>query len=157
MSFQLAHGDASRLRLRPAPVDLVVTDPPYESLEKHRAISTTRLKHGKASSNDWFGSSPTAATPSCSTKFYRVLARTRTSTCTDPGRCSSPPLAETPASSSEAADLGQRRIGMGYHYRARYECILFFEGQAAAQRSRRRRHPRAPRVIGGYPPRSRRR
>ena len=36
-------------------VDLVITDPPYESLEKHRAVgTTTRLKHSKASSNDWF-------------------------------------------------------------------------------------------------------
>jgi site-specific DNA-methyltransferase (adenine-specific) len=37
-----------------ASVDLIVTDPPYESLEKHRAIgTTTRLKHSKAYSNDF--------------------------------------------------------------------------------------------------------
>lgn len=36
-------------------------DPPYESLEKHRAIgTTTRLKHSKASSNDWFTIFPNA-------------------------------------------------------------------------------------------------
>jgi DNA modification methylase len=40
-------------------VDLVITDPAYESLEKHRAIgSKTRLKHSKASSNDWFQTFP---------------------------------------------------------------------------------------------------
>ena len=33
-------------------VDIVITDPAYESLEKHRAIgTTTRLKHSKASSD----------------------------------------------------------------------------------------------------------
>ncbi len=51
----LNNGDAvDWLRLLPdQSVDLVVTDPPYESLEKHRATgTTTRLKHSKASSND---------------------------------------------------------------------------------------------------------
>ena len=42
-------------------VDLLITDPAYESLEKHRAIgTTTRLKHSKASSNDWFHVFPNA-------------------------------------------------------------------------------------------------
>lgn len=36
-------------------VDLVVTDPAYESLEKHRAKgTTTRLSQSEASSNEWF-------------------------------------------------------------------------------------------------------
>jgi site-specific DNA-methyltransferase (adenine-specific) len=57
VAFQLACADAvAWLRDLPSEsVDLVVTDPAYESLEKHRAIgTTTRLKHSKASSNDWF-------------------------------------------------------------------------------------------------------
>jgi hypothetical protein len=56
-SFQVANADAVTW-LRDLPdgsVDLVVTDPPYESLEKHRSVgTTTRLTHSKASSNDWF-------------------------------------------------------------------------------------------------------
>ena len=45
-------------------VDMVLTDPAYESLEKYRAIgSTTRLKHSKSSSNDWFTISPNARFP----------------------------------------------------------------------------------------------
>ena len=62
--YQLACGDAVEwLRKVPdASVDLVVTDPPYESLEKHRAVgTTTRLKHSKASSNDWFEIFPNLA------------------------------------------------------------------------------------------------
>ncbi|MCZ8659771.1 site-specific DNA-methyltransferase, partial [Escherichia albertii] len=40
-------------------VDLFVTDPPYESLEKHRKIgTTTRLKVSKSSSNEWFAIFP---------------------------------------------------------------------------------------------------
>ena len=56
-TFQLHQQDAvDWLRSLPdASVDLIVTDPPYESLEKHRRIgTTTRLKNSKASSNVWF-------------------------------------------------------------------------------------------------------
>jgi len=76
--FQLAHGDAvAWLRTLPAgSVDLVVTDPPYESLEKHRAIgTTTRLKHSKASSNDWFSIFPNARFPELFAEIYRVLKK----------------------------------------------------------------------------------
>ena len=76
--FQLAHGDAvAWLRSLPAgSVDLVVTDPPYESLEKHRAIgTTTRLKHSKASSNDWFSIFPNARFPELFAEVYRVLKK----------------------------------------------------------------------------------
>ena len=53
--YDLSTADAvTWLRGQPAAsVDLLVTDPAYESLEKHRAVgTTTRLKHSKASSND---------------------------------------------------------------------------------------------------------
>ncbi len=76
--FQLAHGDAvTWLRsLAAGSVDLVVTDPPYESLEKHRAIgTTTRLKHSKASSNDWFSIFPNARFPELFAEVYRVLKK----------------------------------------------------------------------------------
>ncbi len=57
-------------------IDLVVTDPPYESLEKHRAIgTTTRLKHSKASSNDWFSIFPNTRFPELFSEVYRVLRK----------------------------------------------------------------------------------
>ena len=41
--------------LPPNRIHLTVTDPPYESLERHRRIgTTTRLKESKSSSNPWF-------------------------------------------------------------------------------------------------------
>jgi DNA modification methylase len=77
-SFQLTQGDAvAWLRTLPASsVDLLITDPPYESLEKHRAIgTTTRLKHSKASSNDWFSIFPNARFPELFAEVYRVLRK----------------------------------------------------------------------------------
>ena len=55
-SFSISQVDAVEwLRTLPTEsIDLIITDPPYESLEKHRAIGTTiRLKKSKASSNEW--------------------------------------------------------------------------------------------------------
>ncbi|HEX2687863.1 MAG TPA: DNA methyltransferase [Kofleriaceae bacterium] len=77
-TFHLAQRDAVVwLRtLASESVDLVVTDPPYESLEKHRAIgTTTRLKHSKASSNDWFSIFPNDRFPELFAEVYRVLRR----------------------------------------------------------------------------------
>jgi hypothetical protein len=62
--------------LAPGSVDLLITDPPYESLEKHRAIgTTTRLKHSKASRNDWFTIFPNARFPELFEAAYRALKR----------------------------------------------------------------------------------
>src|SRR5215813_13449507 len=76
--FQLTRGDAvAWLRTLPAgSVDLVIRDPPYESLEKHRAIgTTTRLKHSKASSNDWFSIFPNKRFPELFEQVFRVLKK----------------------------------------------------------------------------------
>ncbi len=76
--FQLTQGDAvAWLQTLPAAsVDLVITDPPYESLEKHRAIgTTTRLKHSKASSNDWFSIFPNSRFPDLFAEVFRVLKK----------------------------------------------------------------------------------
>lgn len=55
-------------------VDLVITDPPYDTLEKWRAMgTTTRLKQSKQSSNKWF---PTMSFEELGKVFlecYRVL------------------------------------------------------------------------------------
>jgi site-specific DNA-methyltransferase (adenine-specific) len=120
------------LRAQPAEsIDLLVTDPAYESLEKHRAIgTTTRLKHSKASSNNWFSVFPNSRFPELFAEAFRVLKRnTHFYLFCD---------AETMfVAKPEAERAGfrfwkplvwdKKTIGMGYHYRARYEFILFFE------------------------------
>jgi site-specific DNA-methyltransferase (adenine-specific) len=131
--FELSTLDAvDWLRSQPAEsVDLLITDPAYESLEKHRAVgTTTRLKHSKSSSNDWFKVFPNARFGELFDEVFRVLKRdTHFYLFCD---------AETMfVAKPEAERAGfrfwkplvwdKRTIGMGYHYRARYEFILFFE------------------------------
>ncbi|HLG55614.1 MAG TPA: site-specific DNA-methyltransferase [Vicinamibacterales bacterium] len=131
--FELSSADSvGWLREMPSEsVDLLITDPAYESLEKHRAIgTTTRLKHSKSSSNDWFKVFPNARFGELFDEVFRVLRRdTHFYLFCD---------AETMfVAKPEAERAGfrfwkplvwdKKTIGMGYHYRARYEFILFFE------------------------------
>jgi site-specific DNA-methyltransferase (adenine-specific) len=156
--FHLAQGDAvTWLRALPAEsIDLVVTDPPYESLEKHRAIgTTTRLKHSKASSNDWFSIFPNDRFPELFAEVYRVLRRnTHFYLFCDPETMFvAKPLGEAAGFKFWKPIIWDKiRIGMGYHYRARYECILFFEkGKRKLNDLGTADILQAPRVSGGYP------
>jgi site-specific DNA-methyltransferase (adenine-specific) len=112
-------------------IDLVVTDPPYESLEKHRAIgTTTRLKHSKSSSNDWFRIFPNARFPELFQEVYRVLARDRHFYLFSDAETMfvAKPIAEVAGFKFwKPLVWDKARLGMGYHYRSRYEFILFFE------------------------------
>jgi site-specific DNA-methyltransferase (adenine-specific) len=131
--FDLSTADAvSWLRRLPAAsIDLLVTDPAYESLEKHRAIgTTTRLKHSKASSNDWFRVFPNARFGELFGEVFRVL---KPDThfylfCDAETMFHAKPVAEDAGFKFwKPLVWDKRTIGMGYHYRARYEFILFFE------------------------------
>jgi site-specific DNA-methyltransferase (adenine-specific) len=132
-SFELAALDAVNwLRDLPAEsVDLLVTDPAYESLEKHRAVgTTTRLKHSKSSSNDWFRVFPNARFGELFAEVFRVL---KPDThfylfCDAETMFVAKPEAERAGFKFwKPLVWDKRTIGMGYHYRARYEFILFFE------------------------------
>ena len=131
--FSLAQADAVEL-LRALPsdsVDLVITDPAYESLEKHRAIgTTTRLKHSKSSSNDWFSIFPNTRFPELFAEVYRVLRRHSHFYlfCDQETMFVAKPLAEKAGFKFWKPLVWDKRvIGMGYHYRSRYELVLFFE------------------------------
>jgi site-specific DNA-methyltransferase (adenine-specific) len=158
VAFDLCAQDAV-VWLRELPsdsVDVVITDPAYESLEKHRAIgTTTRLKHSKASSNDWFKIFPNARFEELFRELYRVLRRDSHFYLL----CDAETMFEA---KPKAEDAGFRfwkpliwdkcTIGMGYHYRARDEFILFFE------KGKRRLNDlgiadiiTVPRIRGGYP------
>jgi len=156
--FQLAHGDAvAWLRSLPtASIDLVVTDPPYESLEKHRAIgTTTRLKNSKASSNAWFEIFPNTRFPELFAEIYRVLKKnTHFYLYCDPETMFvAKPLAEEAGFKFwKPLIWDKKRIGMGYHYRARYECVLFFEkGKRKLNDLGAADVIQVPRVVNGYP------
>jgi len=137
-------------------VDLLITDPPYESLEKHRSVgTTTRLSHSKASSNDWFRVFPNARFEELFSEMYRVLRRDSHLYlfCDQETMFVCKPIAERVGFRFwKPLVWDKMKIGMGYHYRARYEFILFFE------KGKRRLKDlgvadvlSAPRVNGGYP------
>src|SRR6478735_7426441 len=145
------------LRARPAEsIDLLVTDPAYESLEKHRAVgTTTRLKHSKGSSNDWFTVFPNERFTELFAEAYRVLKRNTHLYlyCDAETMFVAKPIAEAAGFKFwKPLVWDKKTIGMGYHYRARYEFVLFFE------KGKRRLNDlgiadviTVPRVRGGYP------
>jgi site-specific DNA-methyltransferase (adenine-specific) len=157
-TFQVSGLDAvDWLRAIPAAsVDLVVTDPPYESLERHRAIgTTTRLKHSKASSNDWFSIFPNTRFHELFAQIHRVLRRDAHFYlfCDQETMFVAKPIAEAVGFKFwKPLIWDKRRIGMGYHYRARYECVLFFEkGKRRLANLGIADIIEAPRVHDGYP------
>jgi len=112
-------------------VDLVITDPPYESLEKHRKIgTTTRLKNSAGSSNQWFSIFPNSDFPALIEQIYRVLKKNSHFYlfCDQETMFVIKPIAEELGFKFWKPIVWDKcAIGMGYHYRARYEFILFFE------------------------------
>ena len=131
--YDLSVADAVEwLKARPAEsIDLLVTDPAYESLEKHRAVgTTTRLKHSKGSSNDWFAVFPNARFGELFAESFRVLKRSSHFYlyCDAETAFVVKPIAEDAGFKFwKPLVWDKKTIGMGYHYRARYEFILFFE------------------------------
>lgn len=157
-SFRLSSSDAVDwlAAQRDASLDLVITDPPYESLEKHRAVgTTTRLKHSKSSSNDWFQIFPNARFPSLFAELFRAMKKGSHLYlfCDAETMFVAKPIGEAAGFKFwKPLIWDKKQIGMGYHYRARYECILFFE------KGKRRLNNlgiadviEAPRVREGYP------
>jgi len=167
--YELAHGDAVDWlrRLPDASLDLVITDPPYESLEKHRAIgTTTRLKHSKASSNDWFEIFPNARFEELFNEVWRVLKKETHFYlfCDAETMFVAKPIAEQVGFKFwKPIVWDKKKIGMGYHYRARYEFVLFFEKGKRKYVEGRKHEGRkvndlavsdiieAPRIHRGYP------
>lgn len=132
-TFDLHEGDALsylRDRVPSDSVDTIITDPPYASLEKHRKTgTTTRLKVSKGSSNVWFPVIRNAVLLEHAREWLRVLK---------PGRhlylLCDPETSYDIVPELKAAGWvwGNRLIwnkgwiGMGYHYRRKYEDVLFF-------------------------------
>ncbi|OEE67319.1 DNA methylase N-4 [Enterovibrio norvegicus FF-33] len=112
-------------------VDLFITDPPYESLEKHRKIgTTTRLKVSKSSSNQWFDIFPNERFEALLKEIYRVLRKNSHFYlfCDQETMFAIKPIAEKVGFKFWKPIIWDKvTIGMGYHYRARHEYILFFE------------------------------
>ena len=131
--MNIYHDDAVKWlsTLKSDSVDLLITDPPYESLEKHRKIgTTTRLKVSNSSSNQWFEIFPNSRFESLFSEIYRVLKKNSHFYlfCDQETMFFAKPIAEKVGFKFWKPIVWDKVcIGMGYHYRARHEYILFFE------------------------------
>ncbi len=156
--FHLRHSDAiDWLRQLPtSSVDLVVTDPAYQSLEKHRKRgTTTRLSKSKGSSNPWFEIFGNERFPTLFFELARVLKTNRHLYvfCDAETMFIIKPIAEAQGLRFWKPLVWDKvKLGMGYHYRARHEFILFFEKGKRALADRSIPDVLAvPRVDRGYP------
>lgn len=131
--FELRQQDATEflLSLEPGTVGLIVTDPAYASLEKHRAKgTTTRLKVSDGSSNVWFPVVQNDYFPRFLQACYRALKKDAHLYfyCDKETMFVVKPMAEEVGFKWwNVITWDKVKIGMGYHYRARTEFILFFE------------------------------
>ncbi len=137
-------------------VDLIITDPAYESLEKHRAKgTTTRLKKSKSSSNEWFTIFPNDRFEELFIEAFRVLKKNTHFYlyCDQETMFVAKPIAERIGFKFwKPIVWDKEKIGMGYHYRARYEFILFFEkGKRKLNNLGIPDVLSYPRIRGGYP------
>lgn len=127
-------------RLPDESIDLIVTDPPYASLDKHRAIGTTTRLHADKGSGAWFPTLPNTYFRHWFREAYRVLAKNahlyvfcdQETAFGDGVRGEGQHGLVTYAREEDfhfwkALIWDKQKIGMGYHYRARHEFILFFE------------------------------
>jgi site-specific DNA-methyltransferase (adenine-specific) len=133
MSFQIECADAVEwlLRQESGSIDLIVTDPAYESLEKHRAEgTTTRLAKSKSSNNEWFQIFKNDRFPAFFAACFRALRKNSHLyfICDQETMFVAKPLGEAAGFTFwKPIVWDKRRMGMGYHYRNKCEFVLFFE------------------------------
>ncbi len=120
-------------------VDLILSDIAYESMEKHRKRgTTTRLKQSKASSNRWFPIFPNERIPEFLYECYRVLAPDSHCYLFCDDETSDIFRIAVAAMNQERGKKDsfkwwkrivwdKKKIGMGYHWRATYEFVIFLE------------------------------
>lgn len=156
IKFDIADAKAFLSSLEDNSVDLLITDAAYESLEKHRKKgTTTRLKKSKASNNEWFDVVPN----SYFEEFFRLAyQKMKDNThlyffCDQETMFAIKPMGEAAGFTFwKPIVWDKKKIGMGYHYRARYEFILFFEkGKKKLNDLGIPDVLEVPRIINGYP------
>lgn len=132
--YQLHEEDATKFlkALGNETVDLIVTDPPYSSLDKHRAVGTTTRLHA----DGWFPTVRNSYFDEWFKEAYRVLVDdAHLYFFCDQETAFGIPGDDGAVARGRAAGFtfwkaliwDKQKMGMGYHYRARHEFILFFE------------------------------
>lgn len=125
-SFEIYLGDVIDF-LKTIPdksVDMILTDPPYESLEKHRMIgSKKRLVN-------WFKVIPNSLFEDLFKEFHRILKKNTHLyvMCDQETMFAIKPVGEKVGFKFWKPVIWDKMsMGLGWHYRARYEMVLFFE------------------------------
>jgi site-specific DNA-methyltransferase (adenine-specific) len=112
-------------------VNLIVTDPAYQSLEKHRAKgTTTRLKNSDASSNEWFAIFPNDRYLDFFIEAYRVLddnSHMYVMCDQETGLLIKPIAEQVGFKFWKFITWDKCAMGMGYHYRNQTEWVMFLE------------------------------
>lgn len=145
-TYQLFLGDALELiqKIPDQSVDLIVTDPPYESLRRWEGVGTTaRMGLGKRGSKahdeeKFFMTIPNSCFPFLLKEFYRVLKpNTHCYLMCDAftlpyiywanGFSAENPKSKTIFQNIKPLVWDKVYPGMGYHYRARYEFIVLLD------------------------------
>ena len=106
-------------------VDLTITDPPYASLEKHRAVGTTTRLTKK-----WFPVVQNDYYPPLMSELFRVMGKNSHLYIFSDDETSDVLVADGKAAGFKywkRIVWDKVNMGMGYHYRNRHEFILFFE------------------------------
>lgn len=130
-SFQIANQDAKLWlsSMATESVDLLIVDPPYASKEKHRGRGAkSRFGGGSRTRRPWFAVVPDDYFPGLFVGMYRVLRMNRHCYVF----CDFEMLSWLVHCATAAGFLvhkplvwDKQHFGMGYHYRAQYEFILF--------------------------------
>jgi len=127
MTFKIDCGDAIAFlkKLPNESVDLLITDPSYESMEKHRSIGTTTRLQGQ-----WFEIFPNKKFAALFMEVQRVLKKDAHfyMMCDQETMFLVKPIGENTGFKFWKSLVWNKKImGMGYHYRAQHEMIMFFE------------------------------
>lgn len=133
--WQLVKQDAVELLRRVAggtrPADLIIMDPAYESIERHRAVgTTTRLKKSKGSSASWFPSFPNARYAALFAAAWDALKAPSHMyvMCDHETMFLIKPIIEAVGFYVWKPVIWDKvLLGGGYHYRECYEVVLFCE------------------------------
>lgn len=131
-------------------IDLIVTDPAYESLEKHRSIgTTTRL------TNEWFDIFPNSRYPEFFQECYLRLKKNAHMyiLCDEETLFVIKPIAEACGFKFWKSIIWDKEsMGMGYHWRNQTERVAFFEkGKRKLNNLSMPDILRHKRIKGGYP------
>ncbi len=137
---EIIRGDATTrlMEMSSDAYDVIITDPAYDALEKHRARGTTvRLAAQDDTKGQWFQTVPDSYFPAFFAECKRILKKGSHLyvMANADWMWAAKPMGEAAGFKFHKAIMWNKvKIGMGYHYRCQYEAVLFFSKPGAKDR-----------------------